>query len=299
MSTELPPVMQPPIDIPLIEQALGNRNTETAIAFIHIAGASASGKSTIARFVGNQLPRTAVLPVDNYLAEGLWDTTRSFNHDSPDPGKPYIGGISPEIWDLPLLYTHLSQLAAGKTIQAPRFDETIKDRVGYEPFVPQDTVVLEGGHAFSEPFVTFADHKVYVRAPLHDRLMRKIVRTHIQHGREDVDEVLGRYLTRDECAHRAYDDIFSQMADQVVENPANPHADYAKMPATKIHTDQSTQTLLIPTRDTGKLHPGEQLAITTHDTMYGIRYGVNGRVLVNLPISVETKDLLIKYYERA
>lgn len=299
MATELSPAAHPPVNMELIRQDMATRSVEATVAFIHVAGASASGKSTIARLIGSQLVETSVLSIDSYLAEGLWDTTRVFNHDSHDPDKPYIGGISPEIWDLPLLHVHLSQLAAGKTIQVPRFDETIKDRVGYEPFAPKKHIVLEGGHAFSEPFVDFANHKIYVRAPLHDRLMRKIVRTHIQYEREDIDEVLGRYLTRDEYAQKAYDSKFSQIADQVIENPANPRKDYADMQNATTRTDWPAQTVLIPTGDTGTLHPGEQLAITAHETTYGIRYRVDERTLVDLPISAETRDLLVEHYEKA
>jgi len=298
MSAEVPPATRPPVDLRLIEQEIAIKDVERAVAFIHVAGASASGKSTIARYVGSQLPETLVLPIDNYLAEGLWDSSRIFNHDSPNPSKPYIGGISPEIWDLPLLYTHLSQLAIGKTVQIPRFDETIKDRVGYESSTPNKHIVLEGGHAFSEPFVDFADHKIYVRAPLHDRLMRKIVRTHIQYGREDVDEVLGRYLTRDEYACRAYDNEFCQIADQVIENPANPRKDYARMRDTMTCTDWPVQAALTPTDSTGYLHPGEQLTLTAHEATHGIRYTIDGRMLVDLPISTETRNLLIMHYER-
>lgn len=164
-------------------------------------------------------------------------------------------------------------------------------------FEPKRAIVLEGGHSFLEPFVSYADHKVYVRASLHDRLMRKIVRTHITYQSNDVDEVLGRYLTRDEHTHRVYASEFAQMADQVVENHANPRKDYQDMHAWST-SDAQAKTYLAPTAQTGLLRPGEQLAVTQSGPDYGIRYSVDGRALVDLPIAPGTKDLMMQHYER-
>lgn len=266
--------------------------------FINVGGVSAAGKTTVARALAAGIPQTKILSVDSYLGEGLWDQNLKFNHDSPDPNRPFIGGISPEIWDLNLLEKHLDMLGRQQTVNVPIFDETIKDRVGAVSFGPSRNIVLEGGHSFTERFLSRALYKILVEAPLHDRLTRKMVRTHLIYKLIDVDEILRRYVTRDEPVRKIYQEEQQALADQIVANPANPAVDYQGLETPLNHRAKGIYRSLVPHEETGGLHAQERLGII-QKVVGGlvIDYEIAGRKLIHLPILEKTARLLGRHYE--
>ena len=266
-------------------------------SLIHVGGVSASGKSTISNLLIDILPDSQVLSIDSYLSEGLSDPNRVFNHTSPDLSRPYIGGISPDIWDLRLLEEQLQALQEKKPIQKPIFNETIKDRVGYELFVPSRFIILDGGHSFSERFRNLAAYSILVDAPFHDRLTRKIIRTHVLYGRDDIYEVLDRYCTKDEPVRQVYQKEFEAIADQVVFNPSDPVYDFGRLPQTLLPESSGTYYKLVPKRSYGELHQGESLGIQRSSNDYNLRYDVAGNRLVDLPIPEYTVRLMSEYYD--
>lgn len=263
---------------------------------INIGGPSAAGKSTLASNLSYELGEADVLAVDDYLAAGLWDQTREYQHDPIDPTEPpHISGISPDIWDLDKLEKDIELAQAGSMIDRPLFDEHIKERVGYEPFSPREYLIFEGGQAFHPRFFEYADFSVHVRATLHDRLMRKIVRSTKQYQLDEVDEVLSRYVARDEMANQYYDPLFCEAATCIVENVAKPGRDYVNMSEDTFVNGRSR--MLRPFAKTGILHGEEELSVIDNGNDLHVAYSVNERLLVCRRISSATLKLMQTCYE--
>jgi len=180
----------------------------------------------------------------------------------------------------------------------PIFDQTTKLRTGYTTFEPPANIILEGGHSFSGELRDTADYKVLVVASLHDRLIRKAVRTHARYRRDDLDEVWGRYLTKDEPSWRHYEPEFSEVADQVFSNPANPAVDYTQLPSARYERAGGKYHGLTPAPETGYLHGAETLGIIEMPhAAYQLSYTVGSRDLVNLPLERQNVELLAAHYD--
>lgn len=264
---------------------------------IQVCGASASGKSTISRLLAGSLPGGKVFSMDAYLAEGLWDQNRVFNHNSPNPNRPYIAGISPEIWDMPLMLRHLKSLRNKDSVQMPVFDETVKDRTGYIAYTPGNYIIVEGIHAFEPEFLDGSQYALLVRAPLHDRITRKMVRTCRVYNQTDVDEVVERYLTKDEPVNRIYEPEHIEIADRVIDNKANPNNEYKKISGQRSILQRGRRVLFTPTEATGSLVTGEELAaVFMPDNSVYLQYKVGRRILVETPLKETTLDMLRAHY---
>ncbi len=282
-------------------EALQARLNDTELGephFIHVGGPSPAGKTTLALILQSELPESRVLSIDSYLIADLGRLAGTFSDVPPDPSKPYIGGITSEVWEFSLLRQHIEELRAKRAIQAPVFDQTTKLRTGYTTFEWTPNIILEGGHSFSSELREIADYKVLVVASLHDRLLRKAVRTHARYQRDDLDDVWGRYLTKDEPSWRYYKPEFCKIADQVFSNPANPVIDYAHLPSARHQRAEGKYHKLTPSPETGYLHATEVLGvIEMPHTSYQLCYAVGGRDLVNLPLDREHLELLAVYYD--
>lgn len=265
---------------------------------VHICGVSASGKSTVSDLLATNLPFCSIFPMDSYLSERLWDESQAFNHNSPDPSRPYIGGISPEIYDMSLMRAHLRAVRLGGAIDMPVFDKTIKDRVGYKIFVPTRVILVEGIYSFQDEFMENCSYAVLIRASLHDRLTRKVVRTFVKYHRQDVDEVISRYLIKDEPINRIYEPEHIAVSDEVINNPADPIRDYANLPHLESAFDNGRRFLLTPRDGFGKSHIAEDFnVIILGDGNSYVQYRVEERILVEAPIKSSTVDLLENYYD--
>lgn len=269
---------------------------DTTPFIVSVGGPSAVGKSTLASKLADELPDADVLAIDDYLAEGLWDQSKQYSHDpSDETDPPYISGISPYIWDLDRLEIDIKRLQNGLPINRPVFDEQVKDRVGYTTFTPGQYLILEGGHSFSHRFLERAKFSLYVRATLHDRLMRKIVRSTKQYGLDEVDEVLSRYVARDEMSHRYYDPLFCETASRIVETATKPLKDYTDVAEDDVV--QGNERILIPMTSTGTLHSAERLAVIDNERDLHIAYSVDDRLLICRKISSATLQLMQSCYE--
>ncbi len=283
-------------DLDHLHTNLDEHDTDTP-QLVHIGGVSAVGKTTLSLILQSELEGASRFSIDSYLIEGLGRMAGRFSDVPPDPNKPYIGGITPEVWDMALVERDLQRLKRGENIQVPIFDETIKDRVGYTPYDPGHYVLFEGGHSFSEQFRDYADYKILVTAPFHDRLVRKIVRTHSRYQRDDIDDIVGRYVTKDEPSWTHYRDEFTAMADQVFHNPANPASDYALLPDARYGREEGIRHNFEPLPESGTLHPGEEFGFIEYGPdKFQLFYALNGKQLVNLPLEREFIELLGNFY---
>lgn len=109
---------------------------------IFIAGASASGKSSIASALLQDLlheGRTAqILSMDNYFCE------RPLDDDDPRAYRLKTNFDRPEMVDFDLLKTHLHQLFEGSSVQQPIFEFESNRRRGEQRILPSEFVIVEG-----------------------------------------------------------------------------------------------------------------------------------------------------------
>lgn len=264
---------------------------------IHVGGVSAAGKTTISSYLAERLPDARVLSIDSYLIAGLGKMTVHFDDTPPDPNRPYIGGISPRVWELDLLTKHLGALRRNEPVEVPIFDQTTKDRVGSEEFIPGRYIILEGGHAFGDELRDTANYRLLVTTPLHDRITRKIVRTFLQYRRTDLDDIVGRYLTKDEPVWQHYRNEHSALADQVITNPSRPAEHYEQAPEVDKPVPLIRRFNLIPMPDTGVLHDGETFYVGhSEDGIHYVGYAINDRTLVHLPLNADIVRRLATHY---
>ncbi|HBI22393.1 MAG TPA: hypothetical protein DDY37_07430 [Legionella sp.] len=109
---------------------------------IFIAGASASGKSSIARALLQDLlqeGRTAqILSLDNYFHE------RPAGDTDPKAYRLNTNFDDPEMLDFNLLKGHLQALSQGNPIAQPIFQFESNRRIGEQTIVPSEFIIVEG-----------------------------------------------------------------------------------------------------------------------------------------------------------
>jgi len=147
---------------------------------VAIAGASCSGKSTIARALAAALPGdAAVIPMDAYyhdLAHLTLADRAHFNFDAPDA------------LEYERLLDHLRALKRGQPIDIPEYDYTMHTRTRTTRHIaPGRWLILEGIHAFYwESIRALLDTKVFLETPPGLCLERRIERDTRERGRTEA-----------------------------------------------------------------------------------------------------------------
>lgn len=144
---------------------------------IGIAGASGSGKTTIAKKIYEALQADAVL----------------INHDAYYKNHPKlsieerakINFDHPNSLDTELMIHHLKQLKAGQSIELPEYDFTTHERKSTTTtIVPATVVLVEGILLYTDPILRdLLDIKVFVDTDLDLCLLRRIQRDVEDRGR--------------------------------------------------------------------------------------------------------------------
>jgi uridine kinase len=153
---------------------------------IGIGGCSGSGKSTLARELATQLHAT-LFPLDWYyrdLTHFPLDSRHKQNFDHPD-------SLEDELFT-----EHIRELAAGRTIQRPRYNFSLHARVPgvFDEIVPTSAVIVEGILALHFPaLLPLYDFSIYVDAPHDLCLTRRIARDVRERGRTE-DSVRAQFL---------------------------------------------------------------------------------------------------------
>ena len=130
--------------------------------FIFIAGASASGKTTLAEKLKQQLLTLGVfaqqISMDDYSVEAPHDIEdiQAYRRDTN------FDRI--EMLDLELLKEHVNLLHLGKLIEKPIFEFSSNSRVGSQTIFPSDVIIIEGLFAlyFAKTLKEFNLHQLTV-----------------------------------------------------------------------------------------------------------------------------------------
>jgi uridine kinase len=177
---------------------------------IGIAGGSGSGKSTVARKVGEALSRSSVafLDMDAYY--------RNFAH-LPMEERKRVNWDHPESFDTELFASQVRDLCAGKSVLKPVYDFVTHTRSSRtEPVSPADVLVLDGILLFAdETMRALCDVKVFVDADADIRLIRRLRRDVQKRGRT-LDEVIAQYLETVHPMHLQFVEPSKRYADVIV-----------------------------------------------------------------------------------
>ena len=186
---------------------------------IGIAGGTASGKTTVARRIAEQLAGhpVAFLDQDAYykdLAHLAPEKRRQVNFDHPDA------------FDIELLVEHLGRLKRREQVDKPTY--SFKEHTRREETVtiaPAPVVVLEGILVLAlEPVRSLLDLRIYVDADDDVRVARRIQRDVSERGR-DLESVLGQYFDTVRPMHWSFVEPSKRYADVII--PHGGHSDAA------------------------------------------------------------------------
>ncbi len=155
---------------------------------IGIAGASASGKSLLARTIVEELgsDQVVVITEDSYYKDQSdisFEERTSINYDHPNS------------FDHELFAQHLKALQNGETVQIPVYDFTQYTRSQKVRETGQHTIiVLEGILLFVDPRLRdLMDIRIFMDTPLDICLLRRLQRDIVARGRS-IDSVLQQYV---------------------------------------------------------------------------------------------------------
>ncbi|WP_115718574.1 uridine kinase [Gallaecimonas mangrovi] len=159
---------------------------------IGIAGASASGKSLIARTIYNELKaevgrdEIAVITEDSYY--------RDQSHLSMEE-RVKTNYDHPQAFEHDLLVQQLKMLKEGKPVAVPEYSyEEHTRKTSTHTVTPKKVIILEGILLLSyKPLRDMLQASVFVDAPLDICLMRRLVRDVADRGRT-MESVLKQYM---------------------------------------------------------------------------------------------------------
>ena len=205
---------------------------------IGIAGPSSSGKSELAQQLVQRLPGTSIVSLDSYY--------RELGHLSLDD-RAKVNFDAPESMDNDLILSDLRQLAAGKSIEKPRYDFAQFTPSGVLDHVPAaEYVVVEGLFALYWPEVRSLLHAtVYISASHEVCLERRLERDVRERGRT-AEYVIGQYR-----------DSVRPMCDRYIA-PTEKYADLV-LPGTN-HLDQSVHFIIALIRSKQVEHRAEMVS---------------------------------------
>lgn len=154
---------------------------------IGISGASASGKSLLARTIVNELgsSKVVIISEDSYYKD---------NQELPFEARQKINYDHPDAFDHVLLRQHLERLQRGETVNVPIYNHTIHAREKETRQIGQHTIiVLEGILLFVEKHLReLMDIRIFMDTPLDICLIRRLKRDVIERARS-FDSVLEQY----------------------------------------------------------------------------------------------------------
>ena len=176
---------------------------------IGIAGASGSGKTTIANRIHEPIGDDAVLITHDSYYKNHDDLTFEerckINYDHPDS------------LESDLLVKHLMQLKAGKSIDIPEYDYSQHRRKEKTIHVePKSVLLVEGILIFTEPKLReLFDLKIYVDTDPDICLIRRINRD-VNKRQRSLDSVISQYLKTVKPMYHEFVEPSKRYADIIV-----------------------------------------------------------------------------------
>lgn len=182
---------------------------------VGVAGGSGSGKTLFTKFLTERLPKSVVLPLDQYY------------FDKPDdiPLEDYNFDV-PEALDFRLYRKALNELDAGNPIRIPKFDYVkAKRKRDYVKIVPGDYLILEGLYVLMHASIrSMLCYSFFLESPLDVALSRRCLRDMNEYG-ISAQYSLHQYLKFVRLAYQTNVLPTKQFAKIVVTNDYNSRLD--------------------------------------------------------------------------
>ncbi|UKS54054.1 uridine kinase [Mycoplasma feriruminatoris] len=181
------------------------------VSIILIAGGSASGKTTIASKIANEILKDKSvehISMDNYYKDFsslTFEQRNQINFDHPNS------------IDIDLLIKDLKQLLKRQDIFVPTYDFTKHIRTDKEKLVKASDVIIVDG-IFSlhfEKLRELGDIKIFVKTPDDLRFIRRLVRD-IKERNRTIESVIDQYLTDVKPMHDLFIEQTIDYADIVI-----------------------------------------------------------------------------------
>lgn len=180
---------------------------------VAIAGGSASGKSTIVKYL------------DQYFKDDLFvighDNYYKAHDDISFEERTKLNYDMPEAFDNDLFYEDLLKIKNGQSIDMPIYDYKIHTRSKESQRVnPAKIILIEGILVlYDEKIRKLTDTKVYVDADSDVRLQRRILRDTKLRDRS-LDSVLTQYIKQVKPMHEKYVEPSKKYADIIIPRGA-------------------------------------------------------------------------------
>ena len=182
---------------------------------IGIAGGSASGKTSIAKYLKDRFQNTQsvyIIAMDDYYKDQSHlelEERYTVNYDHPFA------------FDMDLLISDLKDLKNGKSIEKPTYDFVLHNRSEVTECVnPSDVFVIEGLMALeNEDLRKLLDIKVFVDTEADHRFIRRLVRDVQKRGRT-MEQVIEQYLTTVSPMHQQFIEPSKRHADIIIPEGA-------------------------------------------------------------------------------
>lgn len=269
--------------------------------YIHIAGASGSGKTNLAELIANStfppFGKAKIISTDPYMKG------KEYVEQLLRLNKNSFGWDAIENFDLPRIAEDIQRLKLGEPIQKPVFES--KDgnlQVRYEDFnaISGDIIIVEGVHSHHETLRNFADILVYIDAPFHDRLWRRVMRHlfHPSYGGETLDHVVRSYISSVEPSYIQHASFYKNRADISVSNDSNPliEFEWVLKNGKELHSFASKKSRLVPHINIGAKKHGEDIFIHRKANDFILEYVLDGVPFIQEKIGGICVNLLSSCY---
>jgi len=144
-------------------------------------------------------------------------------------------------------------------------------------------------------FIKQAAFGVYVDAPFHDRLMRKVLRGMGQYHHKDINRIICPYLDQVEPNFQKYAAYLRSSAKYIVYNQGMVKPDdWQSSTKSILRCDEGCN--LSPRLGNGSIHKGEYLTLYKKEDTHTLVYGQYDREYITEEINDQTVASLSNYY---
>lgn len=177
--------------------------------FIGIAGGSASGKTSIAKRISDNMNRKVPIISMDWFYRPLKDKSQGPTHNWDDPNS----------FNVELIVSTIQGWKDGAGQWTPRHDYANYEQIDNVEFIePTPVMIFEGLYAFHHPKLSeLMDFKVFVDCDVDSALGRRLRRDVVERG-YSVEEILDRYLQQVKPAFDQWILPLRKKADVIIYN---------------------------------------------------------------------------------
>lgn len=182
---------------------------------VGIAGGTGSGKTTVAKRIGQALPSSAVSTIEH-------DAYYRDRHDLSADERAMVNYDHPDSLETELLVQHIDRLRAGETVDVPIYDFKSHKRAEESRRVaPTPIVLVEGILVFVDARLRERlDMKLFVDTDADIRIFRRI-RRDMEHRGRTFDSVREQYYKTVRPMHLEFVEPSKRTADLIIPEGGN------------------------------------------------------------------------------